>query len=88
MQSVAVAIDPIIVLGIASNDVQFVDFGIKIVSKGREVYKSADGKLAENVDLEAVTRVFVLINAKLKASASAASNTTALGTFASNARGL
>jgi hypothetical protein len=41
-------------LGLAANILQFVDFGNKILSKGNEIYTSADGTLMENVTIEAV----------------------------------
>jgi hypothetical protein len=60
--------DPLTALGLASNVIQVVDFSIKIVSKGRQIYKSADGALVETVDLEAVTTNFTIINEKLRKS--------------------
>jgi len=48
-------LDPITALGVAGNVVQFIDFGLKATSKAREIHRSADGALAENVDLEVVT---------------------------------
>lgn len=42
-------------IGLAGNVVQFVDYALKIVSKGREAYKSVDGVTDENSDIESVT---------------------------------
>jgi hypothetical protein len=44
--------DPLSALSVAANIVQFVVYGIDIVSKGNQLCKSADGALAENVELE------------------------------------
>lgn len=47
-------LDPVIALGVASNVVQFIDFGFKLVSKSVEVYRNRDllqhGGLREHVD--------------------------------------
>jgi hypothetical protein len=40
--------DPLTALSVAACVVQFVDYGTKLLSKGRELYKSADGALWEN----------------------------------------
>jgi hypothetical protein len=42
-------------LGLASNVVQFVDFGIKLFRDGKELYESAQGSIAEQRELQAVT---------------------------------
>jgi hypothetical protein len=41
--------------GLASNIVQFVDFGIKLVSCGSELYSSAEGASKENTIMEKIT---------------------------------
>lgn len=48
--------DPMSALVVATAVVQFVDYGTKIVSKGRELYQSASGALARNEDLETDSR--------------------------------
>ena len=50
------AMDPFSALGLASNVIQLVDFGSRLVSKSQELYKSADGISNVNRDLEAVTK--------------------------------
>lgn len=45
-------LDPLTALSVAATVVQFVDFGSKLVSKGKEFYKSPDGVLLENAELE------------------------------------
>lgn len=47
--------DPFSALGLASNIIQLVDFGSRLVSKGQELYQSADGSSKVNSDLEAIT---------------------------------
>jgi hypothetical protein len=60
--------DPITALGIAGSIVQFVDFGIKVVSKGNKIYHSGDGTTAENHDLETVVTDLILIQTRLRQS--------------------
>jgi len=47
-------IDPFSALGLAANIVQFLDFGQKLVSKGKEIYMSADGQQAHHFELELI----------------------------------
>jgi hypothetical protein len=47
--------DPLTTLGLASNIVQLISFTSDLISKGREISKSADGVLVENLELEAIT---------------------------------
>lgn len=42
-------------LGLASNIVQFVDFGIKLFSEARDIYESAQDGREEDLELETVT---------------------------------
>jgi len=49
-------VDPFSALGVAGNIVQFLDFGSKLVSKGREIYSSADGSSITNVELEIISQ--------------------------------
>jgi len=44
--------DPLTALSVAAAVVQFVDYGTRIVAKGTNLYKSADGALTENIELE------------------------------------
>lgn len=41
-------------VGLASSIVQFVDFGSKLLSNGKELYHSAEGVLEENDELETI----------------------------------
>ncbi|KAN0120282.1 hypothetical protein V8E51_002490 [Hyaloscypha variabilis] len=47
-------LDPFTALGVAGNIVQFVDFTVKLISKSREIYESAEGASVEHLDLEAI----------------------------------
>lgn len=42
-------------LSVASSVIQFVDFGSKLLSRSRKLYKSTQGVLTENVDIEVIT---------------------------------
>lgn len=46
--------DPLSSLGVAGNVIQFVDFGIKLVARFNQIYRSADGALQKNNDLSEV----------------------------------
>lgn len=47
--------DPISVISLASNIIQFVDFSCKLVSHSRQLYKSLDGTLSDKVLVEVLT---------------------------------
>ena len=59
-------LDPLTALGVASNAVQLVEFSSRIVSRGHKIYKSADGTLVENLELEAVTNGLLKANSTLR----------------------
>ena len=58
--------DPMTALSAASCIVQFLDFGLRVVSKGNQIYRSIDGNLTENLDLEVITTDLLLMQAKLQ----------------------
>ena len=58
--------DPLTGLSVASNIVQFIDFSLRVVSKGCKIYRSIDGTLAENLDLEIVTNDLIVLQTKLQ----------------------
>ncbi|KAL8830632.1 MAG: hypothetical protein Q9170_005650 [Blastenia crenularia] len=60
--------DPLSGISLAGAILQFVDFGLRTVSKGMQIYRSVDGALTENLDLEAVTNDLLVIQAKLQCS--------------------
>lgn len=47
-------IDPLTAIGLAGNVVQFVDFGARLISTGRELYQSEIGALINNLEIEAI----------------------------------
>ena len=49
-------------LSVASSVVQFVDFSVKIISKGNKYYRSTDGALVENTELVATVETFRRLN--------------------------
>lgn len=60
--------DPLTVLSVAGNIVQFIQFGCQIVSKGQQIYRSTTGSLTENVDIETVANDFRALSTQLKQS--------------------
>jgi hypothetical protein len=48
-------IDPLIALGAAANIAQFINYGITIVAKSRDIHSSANGSLVEDNDLKTVS---------------------------------
>lgn len=64
-------LDPVTALGVAGNVVQFVDFGIKLISKGKEIYKSTDGILADHAEQAAISSRLAELSKRLSDSVSA-----------------
>jgi hypothetical protein len=58
--------DPLTALSLAGTIVQFVDFGSKLLSAGRELYKSTTGSLTVNDEIELVTSDLLAITQKLR----------------------
>ena len=58
-------LDPFSALGLASNVVQFVDFGTKLFAGAAELYHSVDGTLAVNAQLETITKDLSSMSAEL-----------------------
>lgn len=48
--------DPVSAIGLASSVVQLITFSTDIISKSREIHRSAAGSLVENVELETIAR--------------------------------
>jgi NACalpha-BTF3-like transcription factor len=44
-------LDPVSALGVAGTVIQFVDFSSRLLSKGKEYYKSGDGALVQHKDI-------------------------------------
>jgi N-terminal domain on NACHT_NTPase and P-loop NTPases len=53
-------------LSLAATIVQLVDFASKLVSKGYHVYRSADGALPHNLEMEAVAKDLSHLTARLR----------------------
>ncbi|KAJ5528336.1 hypothetical protein N7513_012495 [Penicillium frequentans] len=62
-------LDPLAALSIATSVIQFVDFGTKLLSKSREIYKSADGVLADHAEQVAIASKLANITRGLSKSA-------------------
>ncbi|KAH7409648.1 hypothetical protein BKA64DRAFT_720887 [Cadophora sp. MPI-SDFR-AT-0126] len=58
--------DPLAALSLASNIIQLVEFGSKIVSTSQKLKASASGALSETIDLEVVTKDLSNISIRLK----------------------
>jgi hypothetical protein len=48
-------LDPLTALSVAASVVQFVDFSTKLISKGREIYKSTEGVLSDHAEQAAIS---------------------------------
>ena len=55
-QHTPVKMELLTAVGLASNVVQFISFAGDLISKGKEIARSADGVLLENHEIEAVTQ--------------------------------
>jgi hypothetical protein len=64
------------IIGLVGNIVQFVDFSGKLIAESRELYKSSEGALAENIDTETATKHLLMLNKKLKDAATATGDVT------------
>jgi hypothetical protein len=58
--------DPLTALSLAGTVVQFVDFGCKLLSEGRELYHSSSGKLDSNNEIEIITTDLLCLVRKLR----------------------
>jgi hypothetical protein len=70
--------DPITAFGVAGNVMQFLDFGLKAVSKAREIHNSSNGALVEHLEIGVLTEDIAAVAAKLAASAGAATGNDSL----------
>lgn len=62
--------DPVSAIGLASSVVQLITFSTDIISKSREIHRSATGSLVENVELETIARTLQSQSRRLAAHAS------------------
>jgi hypothetical protein len=65
-----VSMDPLTALSLAGTIVQFVDFGTKLLSESRGLYKSSSGALDANIELELITSDLYALITKLRFSSS------------------
>ena len=61
-------LDPINALSLAANVVQFVDYALRLVSKGHQIYRNAEGSTDDNVNLEKIALDLRHINGRLSTS--------------------
>jgi hypothetical protein len=80
--------DPVSALSLAANVVQFVVWGQNIVSKGNQLYKSADGALAENVQLETASIRLQQLSGSVQGSLSQAQQGVPTGSLAQSDQAL
>lgn len=66
------------VVGVVSSIVQLVDFSNKILPTGIEIYKSADGTLADNMTVEQVTKDLIALDKSLNESIRASAESSCL----------
>lgn len=59
-------LDPLTVIGLVGNIVQFVDFSSKLVAGAHQIYKSTDGSLSENIDAEVVAKDLLNLNSGIQ----------------------
>lgn len=53
-------------VSLTANILEFLTFGLKVISKGQRTYRSNDGILTENADLEHVTSDLLVLQTKLQ----------------------
>jgi len=58
--------DPVTAMGCAASVIQFVQFGSKLISESREIYRSTDGALDKNLALEQIAKNLSELNAALR----------------------
>ncbi len=59
-------LDPLTALSIAGNIFQFIDFSTKLISKGHELYNSADGVSVGNAELEVIAKDLQHLHGRLQ----------------------
>ena len=70
--------EPLTALGLASNVIQLIDFGARIVSKSSELYKSSNGRLIQHTDIATTCSDLERLTSKLSESILPHSVTTVL----------
>lgn len=59
------ALESLAALGIAANIIQFVEFGCKLFSKSRALYKASDKRVEESVELEIISKTLKRLSNEL-----------------------
>ena len=62
------ALESMAALGLASNIIQFVDFGCRLFSKSRELYQSTEDSVAEHIELDNIASFLSRISQTLTVS--------------------
>ncbi|KAM0801408.1 hypothetical protein BDR22DRAFT_170963 [Usnea florida] len=60
-----ITMDPLSAISLAGNIAQFLSYATKLVSKGHALYKSSEGALTENLDLEVIANNLTDINSRV-----------------------
>ncbi|OJJ05862.1 hypothetical protein ASPVEDRAFT_45324 [Aspergillus versicolor CBS 583.65] len=58
--------DPLSAVSLAGNVVQFLEFGVKLISKTHEIYKSGEGAEIRNIELDAIANDLVALNDRVR----------------------
>ncbi|KAL2822236.1 hypothetical protein BDW59DRAFT_149607 [Aspergillus cavernicola] len=58
--------DPLSAVSLVGNVVQFLEFGLKIISKTHEIYESAEGAEVRNIELDAIAKDLVALNERVR----------------------
>jgi hypothetical protein len=61
--------DGLSALSVAASVAQFLEFGCSLVSKSKEIYRSAEGASSQQIEVEAATKRLVELSARIKAGA-------------------
>ena len=64
------ALESLAALGIAANIIQFVEFGCKLFSQSRALYKASDERVEESVELEIISKALKRLSNDLLATPS------------------
>ncbi len=59
-------LEPLIAVSVAANVIQFVQFGLQLLSESREIWNSAKDASSENLDIENVYGVLQSFSTKLQ----------------------
>jgi uncharacterized protein with PIN domain len=60
------AMDGLSALSVAASVAQFLEFGCSLVSKSKEIYRSAEGASSQKIEVESATKRLVDLSAKIR----------------------